>query len=146
MSLVLLSHYLLLNLFRMLVHPSSGACDLLCVDLFHVLYCSGSMCVGLTVWFGWIGVVSLCRLKHYLLLNMYSIYMDTTYHESSRILKYSGQFCDRFQKHHRLLGNILFIFKSSWKRWGSWVVLRWELQGMRSREAGKCTSKFNCSG
>ena len=30
----------------------------LCVDLFHVLYCSGSMCVGVTVWFGWGGVVS----------------------------------------------------------------------------------------
>ena len=29
MSLVLLFHYLLLNVFRMLVHPSSGACDLL---------------------------------------------------------------------------------------------------------------------
>jgi len=24
----------------------------------------GSMCVGVTVWFGWGGVVSLCRLKH----------------------------------------------------------------------------------
>ena len=36
----------------------------LIVDLFHVLYCSGSMCVGVTVWFGWGGVVSLCRLKH----------------------------------------------------------------------------------
>ena len=34
------------------------------VDLFHGLYCSGSMCVGVTVWFGWGGVVSLCRLKH----------------------------------------------------------------------------------
>ena len=29
MSLALLFHYLLLNMFRMLVHPSSGACDLL---------------------------------------------------------------------------------------------------------------------
>ena len=28
MSLVLLFHHLLLNMFRMLVHPSSGACDL----------------------------------------------------------------------------------------------------------------------
>ena len=36
----------------------------LIVDLFHELYCSGSMCVGVTVWFGWVGVVSLCRLKH----------------------------------------------------------------------------------
>jgi len=34
------------------------------VDLFRVMYCSGSMCVGVTVWFGWGGVVSLCRLKH----------------------------------------------------------------------------------
>ena len=29
MSLALLFHHLLLNMFRMLVHPSSGACDLL---------------------------------------------------------------------------------------------------------------------
>ena len=36
----------------------------LIVDLFHVLYCSGSMCVGVTVWFFWGGVVSLFRLKH----------------------------------------------------------------------------------
>jgi len=29
------------------------------VDLFHVLYCSGSMCVGVTVWFrlGWCGIL-----------------------------------------------------------------------------------------
>ena len=36
----------------------------LIVDLFHVLYCSGSMCVGVTVWFGWGVVVSLWRLRH----------------------------------------------------------------------------------
>ena len=64
MSLALLFHHLLLNMFRMLVHPTSGACGLF-VELFHVLYFSGSMCVGVTVWFGWGGVVSLCRLKHY---------------------------------------------------------------------------------
>jgi hypothetical protein len=29
MSLALLFHYLLFNMFRMLVYPSSGACDLL---------------------------------------------------------------------------------------------------------------------
>ena len=45
MSLTLLFHYLLLNMFRMLVHPSSGACDLI-ADLFHVMYRSGSMCYG----------------------------------------------------------------------------------------------------
>ena len=59
MSLALIFHYLMLNMFRMLVHPSSGACDLF-VELFHGLYCSGSMCVGVTVWFGWGGVVSGC--------------------------------------------------------------------------------------
>jgi len=47
----------------MLIHPSSEACDLF-VELFHGSYCSGSMCVGVTVWFGWGGVVSVCRLKH----------------------------------------------------------------------------------
>ena len=50
MSLALLFHYLMFNMFRMLIHPSSGACDLF-VGLFHGLYCSGSMC----------GVVSIYR-------------------------------------------------------------------------------------
>ena len=39
MSLALLFLYLMLNIFRMLIHPSSGTCDLL-VELFHGLYCS----------------------------------------------------------------------------------------------------------
>jgi len=55
MSLALF-HYLMLNMFRMLVHSSSGACDLF-VELFHGLYCSGSMCVGVTLWFGWDGIL-----------------------------------------------------------------------------------------
>ena len=62
MSLALLFHYLMLNMFRMLIHPSSGACDLF-VELFYGLYCSGSMCVGVTLWYGWGGVVSVWRLK-----------------------------------------------------------------------------------
>jgi len=62
MSLDILFHYLMLNMFRMLIHPSSGACDLF-VELFHGLYCSGSMHVGVTLWFGWDGVVSGCRLQ-----------------------------------------------------------------------------------
>ena len=57
MSLALLFHYFMLNMFRMLIQPSSGACDLF-VELFHGLYCSGSMCVGVTLWFGCGGVVS----------------------------------------------------------------------------------------
>ena len=39
MSLGLLFHYLLFNMFRMVIHPSSGACDLF-DELFHELYCS----------------------------------------------------------------------------------------------------------
>jgi len=39
MSLAFLFHYLMLNMFRMLIHPSSGVCDLF-VELFHGLYCS----------------------------------------------------------------------------------------------------------
>jgi len=62
MSLALLFHYLMLNMFRMLIHPSWGDCDLF-VELFHGLYCSGTMCVGVTLWFGWGGVVSGCRLQ-----------------------------------------------------------------------------------
>jgi len=57
-----LFHYFMLNMFRMLIHPSSGACDLF-VELFHGLYCSGTMSVGVTLWFGWGAVVSGCRLK-----------------------------------------------------------------------------------
>ena len=62
MLLALLFHYLMLNMFRMLIHPSSGACNLF-VELFHGLYSSGSMCVCVTVGFGWGGVVSGFRLK-----------------------------------------------------------------------------------
>jgi len=39
MSLAFLFNYLMFNMFRMLIHPSSGACDLFNV-LFHGLYCS----------------------------------------------------------------------------------------------------------
>jgi len=36
MSFAFLFHYLKLNIFLMLIHPSSGACDLF-VELFHGL-------------------------------------------------------------------------------------------------------------
>ena len=55
MSLALLFHYLML-MFRMLIHPSSGACELF-VELFHGLYCSGSMCwCYVVVWLWWCGI------------------------------------------------------------------------------------------
>jgi len=55
MPLALLFHYLMLNMFWMLILPSSEAFDLF-DELFHGLYCSCSMCVGATLWFGWGGV------------------------------------------------------------------------------------------
>jgi len=39
MSLALLFHHLMLNMFRMLINPSSGVCNLF-VELFHGLCCS----------------------------------------------------------------------------------------------------------
>jgi len=47
MSLAFLFHYLMLNMFRILIRPSLGACDLF-VELFHGLYCSGTLRVGVT--------------------------------------------------------------------------------------------------
>ena len=82
MSLALLFHYLLFNMFRMLIHPSSGACDLF-VELFHGLYCSGSMCVGVTLWFGWGGVVSGGRLKQ-----CFSLHKDTTPPQCANLVQY----------------------------------------------------------
>jgi len=73
MSLALLFHYLMLSMFRMLVHPSSGACDLF-VELFHGLCCSSTMCVGVTVSFGWGGVVSGCRLQPASDIKLVSLY------------------------------------------------------------------------
>ena len=67
MSLAFLFNYLMLNRFRMLIHPSS-----LFFELFHGLYCSVSMCVGVTLWFGWAGVVSVCRLKNCCSASAYS--------------------------------------------------------------------------
>ena len=49
MSFALLFRYLLLNMFRMLIHPSSGFCDLF-DELLHGLYGSGSMRVGVVLW------------------------------------------------------------------------------------------------
>jgi len=53
MSLALLFHYLMLNMFRILIHPSSGACDLF-DELLHGLYDSDSMCVVVALW--WCGI------------------------------------------------------------------------------------------
>ena len=52
----------MLNMFRMLIHPSSGACDLF-VELFHGLYYCGSSVLVLVCGLAgvvWCGVVWCC--------------------------------------------------------------------------------------
>ena len=57
MSLVLLFHYLLFSVFRMLVHPSSGACDLLWI---YFMCCIALVRCVLVLWgglAGWCGIL-----------------------------------------------------------------------------------------
>jgi len=57
MSLALLFHYLILNMFRMLIHPSSGTCHLF-VELFHgfLLFWFDVCWCYVVVWLGWCGI------------------------------------------------------------------------------------------
>jgi len=60
MSLALLFHYLLINMFRMLIHLSSGACDLfdeLCHGLYVLVRCGLVLRCGLAgvVWYPYAG-------------------------------------------------------------------------------------------
>ena len=45
----------MLDMFRTLIHPSSGACDFSIVSP-HWLCVLVSMCVGVPVWLGWGGI------------------------------------------------------------------------------------------
>jgi len=45
----------MLNMFRILTHPSSGACDFSLVSP-HWLHVLISMCVGVSVWLDWGGI------------------------------------------------------------------------------------------
>ena len=54
MFLALLFHYLLLNMFRMLVHPSSGVCDLLWI---YFMCCIALVQCVLVLRCGSVGVV-----------------------------------------------------------------------------------------
>jgi len=57
MSLVLKFYFTssMLNMFRALIHPSSGACDFSIVSP-HWSCVLVSMCVGVSVWLGWGGL------------------------------------------------------------------------------------------
>ena len=57
MSLVLLFHHLLLNVFRMSVHPSSGTCDLLWVYFMCCIALVRCVLVLLCGSAGWCGIL-----------------------------------------------------------------------------------------
>jgi len=54
MSLIIKFYFTssILNMFRTLIHPSSGACDFSIVSP-HCSRVLVSMCVGVSVWLGW---------------------------------------------------------------------------------------------
>ena len=55
MSLALLFHYLMLNMFRMLMHPSSGACDLFVISWVVLLWFDVCWCY-FVLWLWWCGI------------------------------------------------------------------------------------------
>jgi len=57
----------MLNMFRTLIHPSSGACDYSIVSP-HWLCVLVSMCIGVSVWLGWDGI----RVAGFSLLHGYN--------------------------------------------------------------------------
>ena len=62
MSLVIKFYFTssILNMFRTLIHPSSGACDVSIVSS-HWSCVLVSMCVGISVWLGWGGIHVMLR-------------------------------------------------------------------------------------
>jgi len=67
MSLALLFHYLMLNVFRMLMYPSSGACDLFVISWVVLLWFDMCWCY-VVVWLWWCGirmqVLACIRIPH----------------------------------------------------------------------------------
>jgi len=65
MSLVIMFYFTssMLNMFRTLIHPSSGACDF-SIESSHWLCVLVSMCVDVSVWLGWGGIRVAGRRTH----------------------------------------------------------------------------------
>ena len=77
MSLALLFHYLLLNMFRMSVHPSSGASDLLWI---YFMCCIALVRCVLVLRCGSAGVMWYLMQAEALLLHYYfSVYCSTCF-------------------------------------------------------------------
>ena len=87
MSLVLLFHYLLFNMFRMLVHPSSGVCDLLWVDFMCCVALVSCVLVLRCGSAGWCGIIMQAEAISRKLLKMDVLTFETCWAVNSEIIK-----------------------------------------------------------
>jgi len=79
MSLVIKFYFTsVLNMFRILIHPSSGACDFYILSP-HWSCVLVSMCVGVSVWLGWGGI----RVAGFSLQNHISVCILFCYNRSN---------------------------------------------------------------
>ena len=67
----------MLNMFRTLIHPSSGACDFSIVSP-HWSRVLVSMCVGVSVWLGWSGICVTAWSLPRIIRNLRLFYCITT--------------------------------------------------------------------
>ena len=97
----------MLNMFRTLIYPSSGACDFSIVSP-HWLCVLVSMCVGVSVWLGWGGIcVAGWSLPHWNISNIHLHFVPCTVYVGDVadevlleqiILRACSLFCDFMQR------------------------------------------------
>jgi len=138
----------MLNMFWMLVHPSSGACDLF-VALFHGVYCSGSMCVGVMVWFGCMACI---RIPHHpsqtTAKHQHTLYQTNTTHEITQQISHKLLRMDvlKFETCWALNNEIIKQLTSSWSIFIQpttslhWALL-WAIEFTGLYEIGNPTKK-----
>ena len=88
----------MLVMFRTLIYPSPGACDFSIVSP-HWLSVLVSMCVGVSVWLGWGGVI-LSSLKF---INVSRIALRNPYNKSQRDAQLSQIYFDK----------VLYMFRAN---------------------------------
>jgi len=84
----------LLNMFRILIHPSSGACDFFIVSP-HWFCVLASMCVGVLVWL--VGVVSVWQAEACLLNTTPTSHTETPTHIETRTYNQCGDTIEKSQ-------------------------------------------------
>jgi len=95
-----------LNMFRTLIHPSSGACNC-AVELPYRSFCSRFLCV-LEIWCGWVWVVSVLQAS--------ACNTDTTQQHSRKLLVMDilmSETCWVHKKWNKIASDIKLVFYSS---------------------------------